>query len=121
MPARVQMVYCLHVSGMQGHASGCILCAVVGGQALEHTASILQRRLSNMEGRVRKVEAKKRKVLDHLLTLEGYWSGAFETTRVTTCLPATVDFLAVIISRAFDLSTSIYWPCVLSLLSVMSR
>jgi hypothetical protein len=44
-------------------------------QALEHAESVLQKKLSNFEKKIRKAEARKRKVLDQLLTLEGYWSG----------------------------------------------
>ena len=46
-------------------------------QALEHTAKILQQKLNNFEVKNRKLELQKRKVLDDLLTLEGYWSGAY--------------------------------------------
>ena len=44
-------------------------------KALEHAANVLQKKLTCFEGKIRKVEGKKRKVLDHLLTLEGYWTG----------------------------------------------
>ena len=45
------------------------------------------------QGHRKQVEAQKRKVLDRLLTLEGYWSGAdecmFECARaVCECLPS---------------------------------
>jgi hypothetical protein len=36
---------------------------------------VLQKKLSNFEKKIRKAEARKRKILDQLLTLEGYWSG----------------------------------------------
>ncbi len=44
-------------------------------QALEHAESVLQKKLSNFEKKIRKAAARKRKILDQLLTLEGYWSG----------------------------------------------
>ena len=52
-------------------------------QALEHTAKILQQKLNDFEVKNRKLELQKRKVLDDLLTLEGYWSGAYTECTAT--------------------------------------
>ena len=71
--------YFSHAFALNSHRHAVIFIPdpCTDAQALEHTAKILQHKLNNFEVKNRKLELQKRKVLDDLLTLEGYWSGAY--------------------------------------------